>query len=164
MEAQLFGRAKTPEKEAERIEKIRKWHNGRKFTIEHRKALSVSKKQLVSDGWKPWNDGLTMNDDPRIPRGGWNNNYICENCGSKRHVEIHHMNFNEYDNRPENKKKLCRSCHKKWHMDYRKRNGLIKYIRDSKGHILMQIHEKIDRGSAENMHLDDTMIKTRDAY
>ena len=137
-----------PELEKNRIEKIRKSHIGKKFTIVHRRKLSEAKKALFRTGkLTPWNKGLTLEDDKRVKPPLWNNNYICEDCGSKLHVEIHHKNFNKFDNSPEDRIKWCRSCHKKWHMDFRKRNGLISFIRDKKGRILKQVHVKLERGN-----------------
>ena len=43
----------------------------------------------------------------------------CESCGSKRFVEAHHPNYL----RPLNVMWLCRKCHRKWHIEYEKKNG-----------------------------------------
>lgn len=40
---------------------------------------------------------------------------VCEFCGSKKNVEIHHVNTKPYDNRKANLKYLCSNCHKLWH-------------------------------------------------
>ena len=40
---------------------------------------------------------------------------ICEFCGAKKFVEIHHINKNPWDTRKANVKFLCSKCHKLWH-------------------------------------------------
>lgn len=39
----------------------------------------------------------------------------CELCGTKENLGRHHLNENPRDNRPENVKTLCATCHTKWH-------------------------------------------------
>jgi len=38
---------------------------------------------------------------------------VCELCKSKKNVEIHHTDKNRKNNRSENLRILCRSCHKR---------------------------------------------------
>ena len=52
----------------------------------------------------------------------------CDRCGSTRTLGIHHENDDHFDNRPENLRVLCNSCHmsitkKKW-WDAKKRDGV----------------------------------------
>jgi 5-methylcytosine-specific restriction endonuclease McrA len=41
---------------------------------------------------------------------------ICEVCGCKVKILIHHKNRNHKDNSKENLQELCRSCHSKEHI------------------------------------------------
>jgi len=40
---------------------------------------------------------------------------ICQECGSKLNLGIHHINIDHYDNSPENLQVLCVSCHMSIH-------------------------------------------------
>lgn len=39
----------------------------------------------------------------------------CEMCGSKKNIDVHHIDGNYQNNTPENLMILCRSCHMKIH-------------------------------------------------
>lgn len=39
----------------------------------------------------------------------------CQECGQTENLSIHHINFDHYDNRPENLQVLCVSCHMSFH-------------------------------------------------
>ena len=39
----------------------------------------------------------------------------CEGCTARSNLGIHHINFDHYDNRPENLQVLCVSCHMSLH-------------------------------------------------
>lgn len=52
---------------------------------------------------------------------------MCEICGSKEHLCVHHKDTNRKNNNPENLQTLCRSCHTKEHLK------LQTLLRDSKG-------------------------------
>lgn len=39
----------------------------------------------------------------------------CSVCGSLRHVDVHHINGDHFDNRRSNRTLLCRSCHRYVH-------------------------------------------------
>lgn len=150
--AQKKRRLENPELERLRLEKQIATQTGQKKSLQHRKKLSEVKKELFRTGkLVPWNKGLKNDERMFYPK--WTKKLICENCNSNNHVERHHLNFNKYDNRKENVKIWCRSCHKKWHFDYRKAHGLVDYERDEKGHILRQIHVKISRGDGNDMHI-----------
>lgn len=51
---------------------------------------------------------------------------VCETCGSKKYLDIHHDDENRSNNEPSNLKTLCRSCHITLHHARRKDkvNGL----------------------------------------
>lgn len=40
---------------------------------------------------------------------------ICENCGSRKNIEIHHIDKDPWNNSHENLKILCPKCHHLWH-------------------------------------------------
>lgn len=59
-------------------------------------------------------------------------NFICRECGYTekqigRKLDIHHINYNKLDNRPENLISLCRSCHIQTNF---KREDWIKYFQN----------------------------------
>jgi hypothetical protein len=39
----------------------------------------------------------------------------CEACGTRKSLQVHHVNGDHRDNRPENAQTLCIHCHKFWH-------------------------------------------------
>lgn len=42
----------------------------------------------------------------------------CENCGSKHHLQVHHLSYdNLHNERLTDLKVLCRDCHKHYHID-----------------------------------------------
>jgi len=41
--------------------------------------------------------------------------FFCKKCKSQNDLCLHHINWNDEDNRPENLIILCRSCHRKVH-------------------------------------------------
>ena len=43
---------------------------------------------------------------------------ICSKCGSWNRLEVHHINGNHGDNRPENLRWLCHECHVRVHHRY----------------------------------------------
>jgi len=117
-----------PELEKQRIEKIRNALKGKKFSLEHRKKLSIAKKKLVESGWQPWQKGKKSKKARMYKEG-----MVCQNCNSKRYVEKHHKDFKHYNDNPENVVMLCRSCHESIHRKERWNRGLVKPIRDEKG-------------------------------
>jgi len=40
---------------------------------------------------------------------------FCEKCGATEDLHLHHENENPFDNRPENLRTLCATCHQKLH-------------------------------------------------
>ena len=40
----------------------------------------------------------------------------CAKCNSTRHLLIHHLDEDRYNNVPENLEVLCKSCHQKYHV------------------------------------------------
>jgi 5-methylcytosine-specific restriction endonuclease McrA len=40
---------------------------------------------------------------------------ICERCGSKHNILVHHRDRNRYNNKKGNLEVLCKSCHQKEH-------------------------------------------------
>ena len=39
--------------------------------------------------------------------------YLCQLCGKPESLDVHHINYDKMDNRPDNLVTLCRSCHMK---------------------------------------------------
>lgn len=39
----------------------------------------------------------------------------CATCGTAETLQVHHLDKNPANNKPENLMTLCRSCHTKWH-------------------------------------------------
>lgn len=52
----------------------------------------------------------------------------CERCGSTEKLELHHKNFNKYDNNLDNLIILCENCHDAAH----EINGVVKFCRSGK--------------------------------
>jgi 5-methylcytosine-specific restriction endonuclease McrA len=40
---------------------------------------------------------------------------VCQHCGSDSQLQVHHINHDHQNNRPENLLVLCRECHRKEH-------------------------------------------------
>lgn len=40
---------------------------------------------------------------------------VCDKCGARENLSIHHVNLDHYDNRPDNLQVLCVSCHMSLH-------------------------------------------------
>jgi 5-methylcytosine-specific restriction endonuclease McrA len=63
----------------------------------------------------------------------------CYLCGSKKNIEVHHLDCNHSNNEPHNRIPLCRSCHVAVHKYYGKSDisemrkikkvGTMKYLR-----------------------------------
>ena len=53
----------------------------------------------------------------------------CQNCGSKKYLEMHHKNYNHNDDRKNNVVLLCRKCHRNKHKEQLQRytNGYLTY-------------------------------------
>lgn len=122
----------------ETIEKMKgrvPWIKDKKLPKETRKKLSISHK-----GQKSWNKGKTTTEDLRILggknhynwQGGIGNkpyplefdnklkkqikkrdNYTCQLCGTKERLAVHHIDYNKYNNNPENLLTLCIKCNAK---------------------------------------------------
>ena len=43
--------------------------------------------------------------------------YKCEECGSIKNIDVHHIDGDRNNNVPENLELLCRSCHVKKHIN-----------------------------------------------
>jgi hypothetical protein len=144
-----------PEKEAERIEKIRKAQLGKIKTIEHRKNLSKTKKQLFQEGkLVSWNKGLTKETDNRIK---WKvkkqSLFNCEICDSNQFVELHHKDFNHGNNIKENLIFLCRTCHQSLHRKYLWEHRKVIPIRREDGTFVDIIYMKKDKKLCSQIEL-----------
>lgn len=108
------------------------------------KTFNIPKKGTgyFNVGRSPWNKGLNENDDSRVLKqanalrkfhcnGRHDNEKIilkrdtsiyqkykknkCELCGSIDGLEVHHKDFNHYNNDPDNLITVCESCHQRVH-------------------------------------------------
>ena len=94
----------------------RKPGRGRKgmFTLEQRKKISLKKRGSNSNFW--------IKDRSLLSKSGgyyysnkWLKKERCEFCGSVENLENHHIDKNPINNKKDNIKTLCVSCHKNWH-------------------------------------------------
>ncbi|MCK9471940.1 MAG: HNH endonuclease [Bacilli bacterium] len=89
--------------------------------MKSRKKYNPEIKVGVGSGGNQWgeNNSQWKGGESRIYhniyRKKGKNSKVCEKCGSDRFLIIHHIDFNHYNNSPENLQKLCRSCHSKIH-------------------------------------------------
>jgi len=118
-----------PDKEKERREKIRKAHLGRTFTVEHRRNLSIAKKELIKSGkFKTPRSTLGLKfKDWSKKRGN------CERCNKYGMIETHHIDFNHKNRNKNNLLNICRGCHLKIHRRYAFANLDIEVKRDKNG-------------------------------
>lgn len=121
----------------EQIESQRQKLLGRKYSLDHRLAISRGQKKAVEEGrhhWKVNQDRHKDQDRTSIAYRMWKeklrekNNGKCEECGSEKRLHAHHIKcFYEY---PElrfelfNGKLLCNSCHTRFHAKERKTRSI----------------------------------------
>jgi len=104
---------------------------GHKLSEETKLKMSERKKELVRNGWKPWDFGIKRGSPSqewrdKISKANTKNgirNYRmnalttnkCMFCKSKKNIIVHHEDLNRNNNKKTNLIVLCRSCHKKLH-------------------------------------------------
>lgn len=112
----------------EQIESQRNKLKGRKYSLEHRLALSNANKKRVADGIHPWkvNDEEHPNQDrSRLEYKIWKEKVKdlrgnkCKECSSTERLHCHHLlNFKDFPEKrfePENGELLCIRCHTRHH-------------------------------------------------
>ena len=120
----IKGRIKTPEE----IEKRRQKIIGRKYSIDHRLAISKGQKRAVIEGRHPWKvNKIAHKDQERahLEYKIWKekvmeaNGKKCKACGRTDRLHCHHIksfyNFPELKFDPANGELLCISCHMRHH-------------------------------------------------
>jgi 5-methylcytosine-specific restriction endonuclease McrA len=103
---------KQSEKQKENIRNLRP-HNKGEFHHDDQSKEKMSLSHRKEKTWC-WDGGTSQNYYKRLIQY-LHINMQCEECGSKKYTVIHHRNRNRKDNRIENLKILCRSCHHKEH-------------------------------------------------
>lgn len=101
---------------------------GRKYSIEHRLAISSGQRKVVSEGRHPFTThGMGHKDTgrARIEYHIWKEKLLeacgnkCEKCGDTKRLHAHHKkcfySFEDLRYDLENGEILCQSCHSKWH-------------------------------------------------
>jgi 5-methylcytosine-specific restriction endonuclease McrA len=83
------------------------------------KCYSIAQRQTKSNekspNWKGGRSRWRLREARRILLENNHNLTICELCGSKKIINIHHRNWQPNDNRINNLQVLCMSCHIKAH-------------------------------------------------
>lgn len=81
--------------------------------------LLKKKKKKAADKRKEWYRNYLKSEHwkKRRARTLKQYGYKCAICGSREHLEVHHLTYkNIYHEKDEDLKCLCRGCHKKQHM------------------------------------------------
>lgn len=87
------------------------------WTPEMRAALAAQRRGSANPAWKGGTTRYSRTrETQRLHRRA---EAVCEACGAQRPV-IHHENEDPRDNRPENIRYLCQSCHIKHHKPHLK--------------------------------------------
>ena len=92
--------------ERSKLSMIKVWKNPEfrsKFLI-HLKKLGDSQRLENNPNWKGRNYNRIVFDIYKKPR-------VCERCGSRRQIIVHHKDHDNTNNAVENLEVLCRSCH-----------------------------------------------------
>lgn len=121
---QLDEWSRTPDQ----IESQRKKLQGRKYSLEHRLAISRGQKIAVKEGRHHWKKNVHENEDQdrcHIAYKIWKEKLLercghkCETCGKTERLHAHHLKcfyeFPELRFDIENGKILCISCHMRLH-------------------------------------------------
>jgi HNH endonuclease len=127
---QLTERIKTREEIEKQASKLR----GRKYTLEHRLAISRGQHKAVAQGKHHWKVNTVPNQDTyrmHLEYKLWRENVLelkgmkCELCQSIKRLHVHHIKcFYEYPELRtviENGQVLCQSCHMKLTWQERRR-------------------------------------------
>lgn len=92
-------------------------NTGRSLPIESRKKTSktlISKNNKPNDKYRSWRRRHFNNKEEALKR----DNYTCQNpdCrGISNYLEVHHIDFDSYNDDLNNLTTLCRSCHARKH-------------------------------------------------
>lgn len=112
----------------EQIQSQRQKLTGRKYSVEHRLAISDGQKNAVEEGRHHWKKNDVRHKDQdrcQIRYKIWREQVLslknnkCEICGKTNHLHIHHLKcfykFPELKFDVLNGQVLCRSCHMRVH-------------------------------------------------
>ena len=143
-------------------DKISNKHKGKILSIEHKLKLSNSHKGKV-----PWNKGKIMPQITGKKHHNWQggksfeaypkefclslkglirsrDGNMCLLCG-KRGKEVHHINYNKKDCRPENLITLCKKCHCKTNFNREKYRNMLEHPSDMRMKYQQTFAELCDR-------------------
>lgn len=114
-------------------EKIGNRSRGKKYSLEHRLAISKGQRKAIQEGRHHWKKNPYRHKDQArhdIEYRIWREKLLeragnkCEDCGSVKRLHAHHIKcfykFPEMAFDENNGKILCQSCHSKLHMKLKK--------------------------------------------